>query len=539
MRLRRRQAPPAIETGHIPAPLGGVNSVAGGSAMPPGDCVYAYNVIPGENGLRARSGSREWCTGLAGGADSTVRTTMGFRGSAKNGSKDKLFACTSTGIWDVSNSSASPAQVLAFASSANNAGYGVFHTVVTSAGHFLLYTDEENGYHVYTESTDTWATPTEGVGVGQIAGIDPATFRFVTVFKNRVVFAAADSQTMYYLAAGAIYGTATAFPLAGQFRHGGDLRGLWSFTYDGGAGMDDSLVAISSGGDVVIYQGSDVSSANSFGLKGIWHAGEIPAGRRIATQYGGDLLILSALGVIPLSRLVVGAGEDLNQYATAKIANRFNALTTTHRGNQGWGFVVHPADNALLVLVPSNGPAAATTQQAMSFATRGWFPYRELPICSADTWNGDMYFGTDDGRVMRATGYVDEVSLADSNEYEPVEYSLLSRYENLGNARQKRVAMIRPHFSSQTAQPVFEATAKFDFDILEPAAPTADAETTSETWDEAEWDEAVWGAESTPSNEAVGATGCGRNIAVAIRGRSIGLTVLVGIDVYFTQGGVL
>lgn len=535
----RRQVQPRIETGHIPAPLGGVNSVAGTGTMPPGDCVYSYNLIPGERGLRARSGYQEWCTGLTGGADATVRTVMGFRGSADNGSKDKLFACTASGIWDVSASSASPTRVLAFASAAGNAGYGVCHSVVTAAGHFLLYADEQNGLHVYTESTNAWAAVAEGVGGSEISGIDPTKIRFVTLFKNRVIFALADSQSAYYLAAGAIYGAATAFPLAGQFRHGGSLRGLWSWTYDGGAGIDDSLVAISSGGDVVIYQGSDPSSANTFALKGIWYAGELPAGRRIATQNGGDVLILSTLGVLPISRLVVGAGEDVNQYATAKISNRFTARANTYRGSQGWGFATHPADNALLVLVPENGPGAATNQEAMSFATRGWFPWRDLPICSADTWNGYLYFGTDDGRVCRATGYVDDVPLSDPNDYEPVEYSLLTRYGDLANARVKKVEMIKPHISSETANPVFECTAKYDFDLLEPSAPTDDPTADSSTWDGAEWDEAIWGADTASTNSPVGATGCGQFVAVAIRGRAIGLTSLVGITVYFQQGGVL
>jgi len=83
---------------HVPAPLGGFNTVASALAMPPGDCVYAYNLIAGEYGLRSRLGYKEWCTNLSGTLDNTVRSVLPFTGSAKNGSKDKLFAVTSTGI---------------------------------------------------------------------------------------------------------------------------------------------------------------------------------------------------------------------------------------------------------------------------------------------------------------------------------------------------------------------------------------------------------------------------------------------------------
>jgi len=47
-----------------------------------------------------------------------------------------------------------------FTNSSGDEGCGVSHVVVTSAGQFLLYADEENSLFQYAESTDAWAAST-------------------------------------------------------------------------------------------------------------------------------------------------------------------------------------------------------------------------------------------------------------------------------------------------------------------------------------------------------------------------------------------
>lgn len=522
----------------LSAPLGGINTVAPAGALPEDDAIYCYNMVASELGLRSRLGYQEWCTGLAGGVDVTVRSMLAYTGSTESGTKDKLFAVTAAGIWDVSASSAAPTEVLAFPINSGNAGWGVSQVMSTSAGRFLLYTDEENGLCVYTESTDTWAQVTMGSGAGQISGVDPANFASVTVWKNRVWYTEKNSGRAWYLSVNAIYGEATSFDFSARFTAGGTLRGLYNWSTDGGSGLDTLLVAISSAGDVVIYQGTNPAAATAFSLKGTWQVGAVPAGRRIATDLGGDLLILSLVGVVPLSRLAIGdPAIDRTQYATAKISNSFNLLAQTYQGLLGWGLVIHPTDNALMVLIPS-APGQATTQLVMSFATRGWFQYRGLPIMSACVWGGTVYFGTADGRVCRNTGYVDNVLLSDSTSYSAVGWSVLLGYRNLGNMRQKRIHTIRPRLLSQVPTPLVQATAKYNLDVSEPAAPSGTGAGGPGTWDNSTWDTDVWGGDLTPYAPLLGASGMGRDVAIAMRGNAVCRTVLEGVDVLFEQGGL-
>jgi hypothetical protein len=601
---RRPRVAPTIRTVRFPAPTGGINTVDVGAAMPKLDSVYCYNMLPAEYGLRVRLGYKEWATGLttSGNPGLPTLSVMPFSGSTGS----KLFAATASDIFDCSTSMASPPSVLTFASSSGDAGIGNGTVASTIAGRFLLWCDEENGLHIYTEGTDSWtkvslgttqswaATTSYLVGnkvinnareyVVTVAGIsagsggptgtgtgiadgaaqwnyvgpaasnvigpsladqqagftgDPAGFVQVCIWKSRVWLVEKDSSRAWYLPTSSIYGTATSFDFGQKMRSGGTLRGLFNWSYDNGFGMDTLLVGISSAGDVVIYQGSDPSQLTSFGVKGSWTVGGVPAGRRIATDYGGELLILSTLGIVPLSKLIQGASDtDASVYATKKIANTFNVLVSTNKTLQGWGLYLHPTDNSLLVTTPT-APGAATTQLAMSMATHGWAQYRDLPINCAGVWDGQLYFGTADGRVCINDGYVDDVLLADTSSFSPVAWSVLTRFDNLKSAGLKRAQMTETVLLSQTPNPTCEATVRYDFNFTEPAPPTGSGLPGDGTWDSATWDTSVWGGDYAESKVRRGAIGIGRDVGVAVRGSAVSRTTLIAIDLHYDMGGLL
>lgn len=599
---RRRPAPPVIREAKYPAPLGGLNTIDAASEMPASDCFALWNAIGSEYGLRSRLGWREWCTGLTGASDDRVPTLIPFTGT--DASLNRLFAVTSTGIWDVSASSASPTQALAFGDTTGSAGRGYSHVFVTTAGHFCLYCDEQNGLFIYDEDTDTWnaavgdttqpwtasttyivgdlvvndgnvyVCDTDGVsdtsggpsGTGTDIGdgstqwdyvgaavanaigpsladqrlgytCDPADFVFVNAFKGRPWFVERSTARAWYLDLNSIYGTATSFNFASKLRSGGYLVGLWNWTYDGGAGIDDALVGVFSGGDVAIYQGTNPNSATTFGLRGVWSIGPPPAGRDIASKVGGDLLLVSRQGAVPLSKLVVGGELELGQYATAKVSNLLNALMLTRAELPGWALRLHPEDNTIMLLVPTTD-GAATEQLAMSLAKKGWARYRDLPIYSAEEWGGKLYFGTADGRVCINDGYTDGRTLDDPDSYTPVQCYMLGSFQHLGSPNQKQVQLIRPRFMADSPTPDFSAVARYDYDTAEPDVLSGGAGT-GNAWDIGEWDTDVWGGDYVASSGIFGAAGMGVNVAIGIRWTATGRTVLVDIDLGLTTGGFL
>lgn len=579
----------SLQSVHLPAPIGGINSLASGADAPAGDCLSLVNMVAAEYGLRSRLGYREYVRGLSG----AVTSVLPFTGSKGDGSEDRLFACTTSGIYDCTSSTTTPSRVFTFPHQADGAGWGVSHALTTLAGHYLLYADEQNGYCVYSEASRTWSQPdsapmwqqntwynigdrvystavyecitagtsagsgagpagtgsniTDGtatpaphwryVGVG-IGGLDTTKVAFVCVWKSRVWFVERDTAHAWYLDVGSLYGAATRFDFGAKFRAGGYLVGLWSWTGDGGAGMDDYLVAVSSGADIVVYEGTDPANAATFGIKGVWFGGAVPAGRQIATDFGGDMLLLCAQGVLPLSKLVIGnVIFDRSQYATSKITNLFAGTFAQRASARGWFIRVHPGDNTLIVNTPDAGEVYGS-QLAMSLATRGWSQYQGVPMVSAAVWRGKLYFGTPDGRVCVNDGYVDNASLDGSFSPTNIEWSGLTTFQEMGSARKKRIAIIRPIYRS--AIPVAsQAEPRYDFDITGIAAPPALDTGAVGIWDAARWNQAVWASEPTAVSRYVGATGIGTLVAIGFRGVSDASVVLGGFDVLFDQGGVL
>jgi hypothetical protein len=540
-----RPQPQTLQSGHIPAPIGGMNTIAAGALMPPLDAVWLYNMISAEQGLRARTGYKEWVTNIpltGNTAGQSMRTLIPFAGSTPSG--DRLFALGDDGIYDVTvsqdNSGTFGVTYSEYPYNEGNTtnGYGMGRVVVTSAGHFLLVCEEGNGLGVYSEASGLWNFPPAGAGATEINGVDPLNLVFAHAFKARVWYVERDSARAWYTAAGSIYGTVTRFDFGREFKSGGSLVGLWSWTYDGGNGVDDLLVAISSTGDLAIYAGTDPSDATKWGLRGVWNVGPVPAGRNIATSHGGELLVLSSLGVVSLSKLVAGGSLKDSLYATEKVSNLFNLLMSSYRTVRGWSIHVHPEDNVLLVTVPSAADTA-TTQLAMSFGTKAWSQYRDLPILSACVWDGTLFFGTADGRVCVNEGYVDDVLLTDSDSWSPVAWSVLTAFQGLQNGRNKQVQLIEPIVLSQQVDPTVEATALYDFDLTEPAPPSVLASNNEGAWGSSTWDASVWGGDYTASLAMQGGEGVGKYVAIAARGVAKSRTTLVGFDVHFTQGGIL
>jgi len=520
-----------VSSANMPAPSMGIDAISPAGAMRADRCVYAWNAIPDELGLRARSGFDEWLSGLTGGATGEVRSMMAFAGAAAASSGDRLFATTATGIWNVTAYGGPPSQIAVFPTVSGDSGYGVSRGCVTAAGHFLAYCDEENGYYLYSESSASWSKVVGGAGPTEINGVDPSKLVFVTTHKGRVWFAERDTANLWYLPAGAIYGTAVKFAVGALLPHGGTVVGVWSWSYDGGAGPDDLLVIVGSGGDVVVYRGTDPASASTWEVKGSWYTGGVPRGRNIAMDSGGELLLLTLIGVLPLSRLVLGSDpQDRKIYVTRWVDPIFSALAAQRGTLRGWALYLHPLDRAILVAIPTVG-GSPTEQIAISTVTGAATRWRGLPVFSAATWDGLLFFGTADGRVCRTINWLDDGA--------PVEASVLTAYQTLGDQRWKQIQTIRPIFVGGAANIASTTVARYGYATDEPAGPSGVGGGGPSAWGSAVWGVSKWGPDYLTTAPIRGASGMGREAAVAVRWNAIARSTLVGVDVTFTTGGPL
>lgn len=518
----------------FPAPAAGINAISNIMEMSPQDAIFVYNLISGQYGLRTRDGYQEWCTNVGTGG---VRTIIPYVGSDE--SENKLFACAEDGIYDVTSSSSTPTQAIAFASTNATSGYGVWYITTNTAGaKFLCYCDETNGYYVYTESSGTWAKIAMGAGGNEVSGVNPANFCFVMSWKNRLWFIERGTGSAWYLAVGALFGAATKFEFGNKFKYGGSLEALYNWTVDGGIGVDDYLVGISGGGDVIVYQGTDPSTASTIDQRGNYFIGPPPVGRRIGGNFGGELFLLSSYGLIPITKLL--SGQSVMQQQTlvsARITPIVNSEMALSRTSRGWEVKFIPSQNIMMISSPKR-TGQPYIQYVQSTDTNGWSFYRALPHDCGDTWQGLFYFGDADNRVMVHTGSQDDVPLGASSGID-IEWALLTAFHDLNSpSANKVVQFIRPTFLS-TEIPSYFVQARYDYDIGEIQGLLPSVAPSGSEWDVGAWDSAIWGGDFFTTNKLNGGAGMGRSVAMAARGQATARTTLVRFDVAFTVGNIL
>jgi hypothetical protein len=528
--------------------------------MPLSDSPLLSNWIPDIGGLRSRGGFFEWAINFP--DDLVVRTIMTYfpedetfpsgaflvKPSVLAGT---VFAATDDGIYNITTETNAP--TLSEALSGTSMAGWLSHTMFTNdAGPFLMVCSEVDGYKYYDGAA--WATPVAGVAPGEIDGVDPANLVHVSVWKKRLWFVERDTTKAWYLDANAITGTAAAFNFGPQFKHGGHLLFIANWTIDAGEGIDDFLVAVGSNGDVVIYQGSDPTAAETFSLVGSWYVGQMPVGRRAYTQIGGDLAILSTEGVFPVSYITRGGGDFLSaggkEYST-KIRPSLGEAMKQSFTSRGWQLSTLSSQRLLLVNVPDyefGDTTVASTQFCMNTSLFSWTTLSGIPAYCLGETPGFSLAGTTDGRVLLIlNGDYDNVPFG-ASDGDPIEHVVQFAFSTFDKpALIKQFLMLQATYLS-TVKPATSLSVNVDYTYAPPASVTANANPSSETlWDGDATDPlSLFGSgfwDGVPPERGArysgwrNVTGLGYAGAATIRNSLTAPTTLVSVDYMFAPGG--
>ena len=526
----------------VHSPVRGVDTRVAVSLGDPLHCIYTYNLIPYDYGMKVRPGYREHQIGLGGFG---VRTIIPFEGVASDGADDRLFAVTNQGIYDVSIGGAAPILKATFANQTIDAGWGTYSHYVTDAGTTILYyADSKNGLFQYDSGTDIFAAVSQ---IDFTGGIVTENINFVMIYKQRIWFIEENSSTAWYLDIGAIQGACTQFFFDSKFRHGGALTGLYNWSVDGGEGLDDYLVAVSRGGDVLPYNGTDPSDENTWALHGTYYIGEVPVGPGAGIQTGGTLFLLSITGLNDMNLLLQGVDSELSGHRvdspniTSKIAERIRERMIPSLDDYGWDVKLIPSEGGLLVNSPDIVPGDRIQYQ-YNFSAHGWGFWRDVPIISFDSYKGVIFFGDDTGRVLSMDVAADNVLLTPVGGIngDHIEFNVLTGYSPFDTEGLfKRVHRIRADFVT-TGDLSYTCQPRYDYDLAEAELSVIPPTLEGSLWGVAEWDVDLWEAGNLRGEgRVIGGWGWGRYVAVAMAGHTRIDTRFVGWDVTFTIGDSL
>ena len=99
--------------------------------------------------------------------------------------------------------------------------------------------------------------------------------------------------------------------MQGIFKKGGYLIAMGDWAIDSTSGIYNGFCFITSEGEVAMYDGTDPSA---WSLKGVYSISR-PLGPRCTMKAGGDLMVATEDGIVPMSKV-----EALDQVALQNIA---------------------------------------------------------------------------------------------------------------------------------------------------------------------------------------------------------------------------
>ena len=147
---------------------------------------------------------------------------------------------------------------------------------------------------------------------------------------------------------------------------------LGSLTLDTGVGVDDLLAICMSRGDVLIYAGTDPSTANAWQISGQYKLGPV-IGDRPLVKLGGDLIAITSDGYIPLACSSSAPGREQRQLAISdKIAPTVTQAVANFGSAAGWQAILFSEANWLLFNVPEDDGGSRFIQHTMNVQTGAW-----------------------------------------------------------------------------------------------------------------------------------------------------------------------
>jgi hypothetical protein len=461
---------PTGQTKTLPAPLGGWNSRDSLAMMAPTDAVTLNNWWPRTSDMLNRRGSTVWATDLP----AAVNTLMTYGGTTNQ----EMYAVSNGAIYDVTTQGAVGSPVM------TGLGNSAIQYVnfANAGGSYLVGVNGEDDLILYNGSTwrhlNSLSTPA-------VLGVDTDKFTQVNLWKRRLFYVEKESMTVWYMPVDSIGGTALPLNFGALFKKGGYIVATATWTLDAGYGSDDNLVIITSRGEVAVYNGTDPDNAATFALIGVYELGSPVSSPRCFVKFGGDLLLITLDGIVPLSKALISTRVDSRVAISDKISGAMTDATTQYQDNFGWQGIVFPKVNMLLFNIPVS-PNVEAQQFAMNTLTNAWTKFTGWNANCFELYNDDLYFGSATKVYKAWDGYNDagaQISCICQQAYNYFDAPAQLKHWKL--ARPILFANLPPQLSINMDVD-FEQSQNYSIPSVTPMANPYGI------WDDNIWDNAVW-----------------------------------------------
>jgi hypothetical protein len=451
----------------LPAPIGGWNARDQYAEMAYNDAVRLDNYIPGSRGVSQRRGYEVHATDLAG---SFVESLFAYRAPA---SAAVILAACGTRIYNVTSA---------------GAGVEVVTGLTNARWEHTMFSAPATDYLVICNGADAvrnfdgtnWTTPV-------ITNVSSSALNHVCVHKHRLWFVESGTLNIWYLPTDSIAGAATKINFGPNCKKGGHLVCMATWTRDGGAGVDDMAVFITSEGEILIYEGEDPADADTWRLVGVFECPK-PVGTRCVIKLGGDLCLLSEAGLLPLPQFLNQNSAGLKRMShTDKISGAFLDAYRNVGQDFGWQVLEYGRDALLIVNIPVT-ERAEQEQYVMNLQTNAWCRFTGINAGVFLPSGDDLFFGGNDGKVYR----YGVIGVYNDNE-NPIDGVAIQAFQAFGTPQQKTFTMARPLFTGPVDYlPQLKALVDFDLSEASLQFSPASYEEVGPFWNEELWNTFMW-----------------------------------------------
>jgi len=477
--------------------------------MPAQNAVQLVNWFPLADSVQTRRGYQTHCSGFPG----AVETLIPYQPPSGTA---RLFAASGGGIYDATAAGTVGAALVS--------GFGNNrwqHTAMTNAaGSFVLAVNGQNTAQLYNGTA--WANST-------ITGPTLSALAWCGTHHRRWWFGEAGSLRAWYLATDAITGAATSFDLGPVAQLGGFIMAMGTWTRDGGSGVDDLAVFLTSEGEVLIYAGTNPASASDWGLRGVFRIGK-PLGRRSITRAGADLLIMTQDGFVSLASILP---VDRAQQAARSLSAQINPVVTDSARQYGslfgWQAFLYPRAAMCIFNVPVSGNAFE--QYVFNTTTAAPARFTGVPARCWALLNENPYFGSGNTVCLFDTGATDGGA--------PIEALAIQAFNPFGQAAQKKAfRRVQPILLSE-APPLAGVDVVLDYRITDPLPTLVPLSSAVAMWGNAIWGSSRWAGVAT-YDAWRGVRGVGRMGALRMRAQtSLAPINWISSNVNVVTGGTL
>lgn len=470
-----------LSTTTLPAPTRGIVLSENEAFMQPGGAAIQVNFVSTLRGVKLRGGTARWCA-----LPETTPVISAFE--YVSATTQKMFAANAGKLYDVTTGT--PTVARAAHSSGN---YAATHMANAADNTVWMLATTDAGDPVIRFNGLTWGettgTPTDGAS--PITNVPAAGLSYVWKYRNRLYFIERESMNAWYLGIDAVGGALAKIPLAGAAGKGGKLLfgAVWST--DAGDGADDKNCFVTSEGEILVFTGTNPSDAANWRQEGRYSL-PAPLGINAHLNIGGDLLILTVDGIVPVSQAV---SKESGQLELAMLTRTIRPLwrdTVNARAPASWTAVMWNEYGGVFVAAPGGDPG----KQYCFVANSTTVAWAQLTL-DATCWirlRESLFFGTQKGLIMQAEcgGYDKD---ANNNDV-PYLATLVGGWETFGATSNQVVwRQARVRFRTGGVQPFQpQVAAAVDYVIALPPPPPVGIDNTAplEVWDQGAWDDARW-----------------------------------------------